>query len=929
MGDVVNTASRMQQAAPSGRLVVGEQTYRATRNSIRYEALGAMDAKGKRERFEIWAAVEPAKEPQRRARVSPLVGRDRQLALLKSVWEAAAAQRRPHMVTVVGPAGIGKSRLVRELRVLVEQSGGRVIGGRSLAYDTRDMYGAFAEQVRTAAGVMEQDAPVDARSKVATLAERLMPEVEAQDVIRSLSLMLGFGIDSPIEVKPLLFFGARRFVEQVGLEQATMLVFEDAHWADAAQLELIAYLALHVKDSPVIFVATARPELLDRSPTWGSGLGAHTMITLDPVSADDSANLVRNLVGEDLAPEPLERLIDVAGGNPLFLEELVANLRDGAGADVQLPTSVRAAIAARVDALPAPQRDALLAASVIGKVFWRGAVLSLRKIEDIDEVLDALEARDFLRREATSRVRDDVEFAFKHILIRDVCYATLTRAERRTAHEAVARYMEHVSGEKVRELAWLLAHHWEQAGDAARAIEYLLLAAQRAEEALAVDETLELLARAESLSRDEDTRTRVHLRTALTLVRFELYDRASVELEGLVPKLQGRERVEAMVGLARAYHWTERTADTIAISESAITLAEEIGALDLVAPAMARLGQGHAMRGEAGDLDAAVELGERAFETWTPGLLTQDLADHALLLGHTHYWTGNYHRAVELSHAVREIAIDPNSVEARLRGRGLGGLALATLGRYEEALQSFDWAIAMGRELGRPVRVLLNYSTMALRDIQDFAEAKRRSEESLDGAPRAVSFHMPYMNAEVDLLHTDLLSGDVGAAEVRWRRNWDDVIATPAWERWFLGSKMAAFRAEIAVESGRAEEAAEWAVRAIEMTRTARRPKYEAVARVTLGRALSAMGRREDAIRELEAAVATGDRLGDPAFRWRARTQLARVLAAAGDEAKANDRHIEAARIIRDIESGLAPERARRFIASPHVAEALTFASDR
>ncbi|HKC20747.1 MAG TPA: adenylate/guanylate cyclase domain-containing protein [Candidatus Dormibacteraeota bacterium] len=929
MGDVVNTASRMQQAAPPGRVVVGEETHRATRKSIRYEPLGGVDAKGKQEQLEIWAAVEPTTEAERRARISPLVGRDRQLALLGSVWDAAAAQRRLHTVTVVGPAGIGKSRLVRELGAIVEQSGGRVIRGRSLAYDTRDVYGAFAEQLRTAAGVVEQDAPPDARSKVAALVGSLMAETEAQEVVRSLSLILGLGIDSPIELKPLLLFGARRFVEQLGLEQATMLVFEDAHWADAAQLELITYLAMHVKDAPVVLLATARPELLDRNPTWGSGLGAHTMITLDPVSADDSANLVRHLAGEAMPSESLERLIEVAGGNPLFLEELVAGFRDGAGADVELPTSVRAAIAARVDALPAPQRDALLAASVIGRVFWRGAVLSLRKIDGIDEVLDALEARDFLRREPTSRVRDDVEFVFKHVLIRDVCYATLTRAERRNAHEAVARYIEQVSGDKVRELAWLLAHHWEHAGEAAKAIEYLLLAAQRAQEALAVDETLELLARAESLSQDEETRTRTHLTTALTLVKFEMYDRASVELEGLLPKLEGRERIEAMVGLARSYHWTERTADTIAISEKAIALAEETGAVELVAPAMARLGQGHAMRGDAGDLDAALELGERAIQTWTPGALPQDLADHTHLMAHMHYWTGTYERALSLSRAVRELAVDPNSVEALLRGRGVEGLALASMGRYEQALESFDWAIALGRELGRPVRILLNYSTTALRDIHDFAEAKQRSEESLSGAPRDTTFHMPYMNAEVDLLHTDLLAGDVGAAEVRWNENWADIIGTPAWERWFLGSKMAAFRAEIALESAQFEDAAQWAARAIEMTRTARRPKYEAVARVTLGRALHALGRREDGLAELEAAVASADRLGDPAFRWRARTALAQLLAARGEEARANDRHIEAAGIIRDIESSLAPERARRFIASPRVTEALTFAAGR
>ena len=930
MGDVVNTAARMQQSAPTGALVVGEVTYRATRSAIRYQPAPAVDAKGKRDPVRTWLAVDAESTTgDARARLSPLVGRDRQLGLLRSIWETAVADNRPQLVTVAGPAGIGKSRLTRELGNAVSEAGGRAIRGRSLPYDTKDVYVAFAEQMRSIAGIIDQDPPRAARTKLEGAVTRLVPAAERPDALRSLSLMLGLGIDLPLELKPVLFFGARRFVEQLGREQPTLLVFEDAHWADGALVELIVYLATHLRDTPIVLVVTARPEFLDAHPAWGGGIQAHTMITLDPVSVADSGRMARGLVDPDIAPSALDRIVEVAGGNPLFLEELAAGLREGGDAAGDLPTTVRAAIAARVDALPPSQREALLAASVIGKVFWAGAVQAVRKVERIEQVLDELESRDFLRREPSSRVQGDVEYRFKHILIRDVCYETITRAERKTAHGAVARYIESASGEKVREVAWLLAYHWEQAGDTSRAIEYLVLAAERAEEGLAVNEALELLARAEWLTPDDAGKRTVRLKRGLAMVKFELYDEASVELETLVPLLEGRERVEGMVGLARAYQWTERTTETLATSEQAINLAENIGAADMIAPAMARLAQGHAMRGEAGDLDAAVELGERALQTWRPGVLPADLADHTNLLAHFHYWTGGHDRALTLSRKVRELAVDPASTEALLRGRGMEGVALANMGRYEEALTIFDRVIALGRELGRPVTVLLNYSSLALRDIYDLDEARRRSEEALSGASRNSTFHMPYLNAIVDLIQADTLAGDLGRAEVRWKDHWEDITTTPAWERWFLGSKMAAFRADIYLQMRDLEEAVRWADRAIEMARTSRRPKYEAVARGIRGNALSRLARPLDAARELEEAVRISDRLENPTLRWRARIDLGRARSGSGGEADAAKVVDEAAAIIREIESSLAPDRARRFAAAPQVAEALSFAADR
>jgi class 3 adenylate cyclase/tetratricopeptide (TPR) repeat protein len=641
LGDVVNVASRLQTAAPTGQIVVGEETYRATREAIRYEPLSPIVARGKPDPLDAWLVVGPATAPgDRRMRATPSIGRDPELALLESLWQRATDERRPHLVTVVGPPGIGKSRLSREFAELAKRAAGRAIRGRCLPYDTQDVYCAFAQQVKGVSHIFEQDPSETARDKLAGAVATLFPEAERSDVTRSLSLLLGLGLDSPVNDQRLLLYSARRLVERLGAQQPTLFVFEDVHWADAAQLDLIAYLATHSRDSPVMFLALTRPELFDSRPDWGSGGHAQSTLALDPLSTAHASAIIRGLLPSAQPAHAEGRLVETAEGNPLFLEELAAALTEGADLDATLRTTVRAAIAGRIDALPLELRGALLAASVVGRVFWVGALRALGQPESVEEILDELETRDLLRRVATSTVAGDIEFSFKHILIRDVCYATLPRAERRSSHALVAGYIEQMSGANDRDLAWLLAHHWEHAGELGRAVDYLLIAADRAREAMAESDAMDLFERALRLAPDESARSRIGLLRALARVSFGDYDSAADELEALLPRLDERDLIEAQLGLARSYHWTERTVETLQTAEQALELAQRIGAEDFVGPATAWLSQAHAMRGGQGDLDRAVTLGEEALRTWVPGARPDDLAEHTHLLAHQYYWTG-------------------------------------------------------------------------------------------------------------------------------------------------------------------------------------------------------------------------------------------------------------------------------------------------
>jgi class 3 adenylate cyclase len=497
-GDVVNTAARLQNAAAPGGLLVGEETHRLTRHAFGFEPIPAVDAKGKAAPVAAWSVLEPLEAPgSRPTSDTPLAGRERELDLLASVWDRAVEDGRPHMVTILGPAGIGKSRMAREASERIERSGGRALWGRSLPYEEQTPYRAAGEMVRHVAGIYERDPVEVARTKLEGTLEGLFPPAEVADATRYLSLVLGLGLDAPPDEAIHLLFTMRMLVEHLAERQPVLLVFEDVHWADDALLDAIDYLVSHVRDARLVVLALARPEFLEAGRTWGGGMVGHTTLPLEPLTgAHAKAVATALLPGADAST--IERVVSVAEGNPLFLEELGASVADAVSSD-ELPSTVWAAIAGRIDALPPDARAALLHASVIGQDFWRGVLDGIGDLEAVDEALEALESRGLILRRSRSQVEGDVEFAFKHVLIRDVAYGTLPRGSRRDLHGAIARFLEETSTDPA-DLGWLLAHHWREAGDVDAARGYLLGAAERARDALAVGETYDLFARALDLA---------------------------------------------------------------------------------------------------------------------------------------------------------------------------------------------------------------------------------------------------------------------------------------------------------------------------------------------------------------------------------------------------------------------------------------------
>jgi len=518
-GDVVNTASRLQTAAPTNAVLVGEGTYRATHTVFDYQAIEPLVAKGKSAPLRAWLALAARSGPGERAsNTAPMVGRLHETKVLHRILDNVVSEGRPHLATIVGESGIGKTRLATEFTAEAESRGIRILRGRSLPYGTSTPYGPFAQQVKQFAGIYASDDEQSSLEKLGAAVAAIVPD-NAGEVADHLELLIGLSGEGEVADRQVLFYAARRFGEALARTGPTMFVFEDIHWADAGTLDLLEVLAARLRDVPVLLLALARPGLLLQRPGWGGGLPAYTALSLEALGHDDATALAHMLLANGSDRIEAARIAETAEGNPLFLEELAASLLEGqADGARELPTTIRELVSARLDALPPDERKVLLDAAVVGKTFWRGALEGMAEPgTNLWAVLDSLEARDLIRREPFSWIEGEEQFAFKHVLIREVAYATLARAARKDRHAAVAEFLETTTA-AAGATATALAQHWRAAGREERAVDYLLLAAEKAGRGWAKDEAAALYGEAlELVPEGDDRRREIGRKRALAL----------------------------------------------------------------------------------------------------------------------------------------------------------------------------------------------------------------------------------------------------------------------------------------------------------------------------------------------------------------------------------------------------------------------------
>jgi class 3 adenylate cyclase len=519
MGDAVNTAARLQAAAPREGVMVGDETHSASARAISYEPVEPIHARGKQAPLRAWLARAAKTAPaERPLSAAPFLGRDAELNLLVRTWTRTTDDLQPRLVTLVGLPGIGKTRLTHEVAAHVEKAGGRTLRGRALPYGERTAYGAFGQVIRAACEIFATDSAAVAAEKLGRRGRALLPADNAHEVTTHLSILARLTEDT-VDDRHALFASAQRFLEALGREQPTLLVFEDLQWADHALLDLVEALSVRLAEVPLVLVGVARPEFLDARSSW-SRLPTNTTIRLEALADAQVRELVlRLLSGVANADAVAARVHDAAGGNPLFIEELAGWLAEREPQDAAgLPTNVKAMIAARLDGLPAPERQVIRDAAVVGDVFWQGILEALGSDGMLAATLDSLERRDLVRRCSVSRIRGDQELAFKHSLIREVAYSTLSKAARAQRHAAVARFLEEAAGDP-NAYAAILAHHWRHAGDPVKAADYLLTAADQAGRGWAHEEAANLCSQALELIPEDDVarRRRARLRRAVAL----------------------------------------------------------------------------------------------------------------------------------------------------------------------------------------------------------------------------------------------------------------------------------------------------------------------------------------------------------------------------------------------------------------------------
>jgi class 3 adenylate cyclase len=514
-GDVVNTAARLQAAAPVNGIVVGEDTYRETRGAIEYDPTEPVVAKGKEHPVAAWVAVRALTAAgERPLSDSTIVGRESELAILRAFWERVSRERVPHLISMFGSAGVGKTTVMGEFARVTTESGARVVRGRSLPYRESGTYGSLASQLMQLCDVFESDPAQVVADKLRARTAKLLANGDADPDLVAGHLGVIVGIDAGNEAsdRDALFASTRQFLEGAAREQPIVLIFEDLHWAGSNMLDLIEALATRVRGLPMLLVTLSRPELLDAREGWAVGISSYTALTLSPLSEQHARELAARRLGDT---DRVDEVVGVAEGNPLFIEQLAATIDETASGT--LPTSVRALVAARLDALPRAERALLIDASVVGKIFWEGALHAMGSADgDLVHVLEELERRDLVRREPASIIEGQHQFVFTHVLIRDVAYDLLPRADRARRHALVAEFFESSTGASG-EAIGALARHWRDAGDHARAVEQLVRAAEQVERGWAKDHAALLYREALELVAAEDVEQRSALRRRLAI----------------------------------------------------------------------------------------------------------------------------------------------------------------------------------------------------------------------------------------------------------------------------------------------------------------------------------------------------------------------------------------------------------------------------
>jgi class 3 adenylate cyclase/tetratricopeptide (TPR) repeat protein len=719
-GDLVNTASRIQSLAQPGTALVGETTRRATEASVVYEEAGTHELKGKAEPVPLWRATRVV--AARRGALkstgleAPFVGRARELRLIKDLFHSSTEERKAHLISVVGVAGLGKSRLSWELFKYLDGLAGTWLWhrGRCLSYGEGVTYWALADMVRTRAGIEEGEDSASAFAKLRRTIGEYLPNPEEQRWVEPrLAHLLGLE-DWTARDREDLFAAWRLFFERLAEKSPTVLVFEDMQWADAALLDFIEYLLDWSKNHALFVMALGRPELFERHPSWAAGKRNLTSIFLEPLSDQAMDELLRGLVPG--LPEAIHAKVrERAEGVPLYAVETVRMMidrgllvREGNKyqparpiEDLEVPETLQALIAARLDGLAAEERRLTQDAAVLGKNFSKQAIVALSGLaeEELDPLLASLARKEVIWLQTDPRSSERGQYAFLQDLVRRVAYDTLSKRDRKARHLLAASYLEQASAAGEEELVEVVAYHYL---DAYRA-------APDAPDA------------GEIKGKAQDTLARAGERAASLAASEEgqhYFEQAAAMADAPAVKARFLERAGHMAWLRAQAEEAE------ALLGESIALFESEGMTHPAARVTARLAE---VQWRTRRMEEGLERMERAFTILSGDEPDEDLATLAAQLGRLHFFTGDVDRAaprIETALTIAESLALPEVLSEAFQTRGLVALSRA---RTEEALAYMKHALQ--------IAVDHDISSAALRaynNVGEILNSRDRYEAALD-----------------------------------------------------------------------------------------------------------------------------------------------------------------------------------------------------
>ncbi len=762
MGDAVNVAARLQAAGRPESVTVGEPTYRATGEAISYERLEPLTLKGKEEPVPAWEATGVLSEPRRRGgrAQTPLIGREEEAGLLSSLVERVDREGRPYLVTVIGQAGVGKSRLLRELMSDLGSLADppTIRRGQCPPYGAGIAYWALAEVLNDEFEIRDTDTPEAAWEKLRAGVTQLMSELgdESAGERNAALLAIPLGLEPPEELpseedpqrmREALFSAARAVVEGIARRKPLVLAIDDIHWADEGMLDLIDHLTRWVR-APLLLVCLSRDELLERRPGWGGGRRNATTISLEPLTEEETRELVEALMPSsgNGAAKVVPQVAERSGGNPLFAEEMVNRLIEEETVETAtLPSTVQSLLAARLDSLDRLERRLLQSASVIGQTFWEGALATTAAEEGIDlgRTLATLEEKDLLVPSNASRLAGEREYAFKHVLIRDVAYSMLPKSVRCRKHVEVAEFFRERAGERSDGVIGLIAEHFARAS------------ALGSEAGLEPEELARLQAQAlESLEAAGDAAAALYS-NAEALDRYTAALEISESLDpGVVARI-GEKQGDVALRMGRV--------------DTAVGVWERCLSYHRSEEELARVADLHRKIGAAlwhkGERRASIDNYQRGIDLLKDGPPCIELVRLYEEAASLYMHTGDNMLAIYASEKALRLAERLDEARAASRAHGIFGRVFGRIGDSEKARENLERSVALARESDRAeaVRALLTLGYHLEVSEADYAGAAEAYREAL-----AIAQEVGDLPSQVEL-HASLAQLAVYGAD------WDEV----------------------------------------------------------------------------------------------------------------------------------------------------------